>query len=213
MLRAHEIPHPTPLLVVSWYRLFAECLAAALRRLGQFSVATADFDKSQICAHVQNNPSSIILLRNDHPGEPCLELIASVSRTFDNVKVLVLGDPTSDPSVVNYLEAGAQGYIPDDSTLSDVGKAIQQVERGEVVCSQSAAPAIFGRLGNLYDETWCLHECESQILTLRENEIVELMAGGLTNGQIAERLSISAHTVKNHVHNILGKLQVSRRLL
>ena len=151
-------------------------------------MATADFDKSQICAHVENNPSSIILLKTDHPGEPCLELIASVSRTFDNVKVLILGDPASDPPVVNYLEAGAQGYIPDDATLSDVGKAIQQVEKGEVVCSQSAAPAIFGRLGNLYDETWRLHECESQILTLRESEIVELMAGGLTNGQIAEPL-------------------------
>ena len=207
------MPHPTPLLVVSWYRLFAECLAVALRRLGHFSVVTADFDKPQICAHVENNPSSIILLRDDHPGEPCLELIASVSRTFDTAKVLLLGDTASDLLVVNYLEAGARGYIPEDVTLSDIGKAIQLVEKGEVVCSQSATPAIFGRLENLYEEAWGLHERESQILTLRESEIVELMADGLTNGQIADRLSISAHTVKNHVHNILGKLQVNRRLL
>ncbi len=213
MLRSNEMPRATTLLVVSWYRLFAECLAVALRRIGQFAVDIADCDKSQICAHIETNPSSIILLRNDNQDDRCLDLITFLSRAFVDVKILILGDPVSERFAVYYLEAGAQGYIPGEVSLSDIRAAIQQVAKGEVVCSQSAAPAIFGRLANLCGENQHIHECESQILTLRENEILELMAAGLTNWQIGDRLSISAHTVKNHVHNILGKLHVNRRLL
>jgi NarL family two-component system response regulator LiaR len=113
---------------------------------------------------------------------------------------------------VNYLEAGAKGYVPEESSLSEVVKAIHQVLAGQVVCTDKAAPFILARLAELEYKDRHLRQFESEILTFREREILELMARGFTNQQIGSRLSISVHTVKNHVHNILRKMQVGGRL-
>jgi DNA-binding NarL/FixJ family response regulator len=200
------------LVIVSKYRLFAECLASALSKTGRFAVNTVDFDKSKILAILAKNPSSVVLLISDGTDEQSLEFTSTILRAFEDVKLLIVGMDGSELFVVNYLEAGAKGYIPEEASLAEVGKAIHQVAQGEVVCSKNAAPSIFGRLANLCRNGRRLFPFESETLTLREREILGLMARGLTNAQIAGRLSVSVHTVKNHVHNILGKLQVHRRL-
>jgi DNA-binding NarL/FixJ family response regulator len=213
MPRLEESLRPTKILIISRYRLYAECLATALQKTGLFAVEITTLDKPQICALIETNSPGIVLLISDYQDELFVELTTFLSRAFVGAKILILGCHASEPWAVHYLEAGAQGYLPDDISLSDIDKAIQQVARGEVVCSQYATPFIFGRLANLCGEKQPLQGSESHALTMRECEIIELMAAGLTNWQIAERLSISAHTVKNHVHNILSKLQVSKRLL
>jgi DNA-binding NarL/FixJ family response regulator len=200
------------LAIVSRYKLFAECLARAIRKTNGFDVVTVEFDKGKLCEYLEGSPSSSVLLISDDIDEEAVAFTSAVARTFEGVKLLIVGTKASEPFLVDYLEAGAKGCLLEEASLSEVGKAIHHVAKGAVICSQNAAPSIFGRLANLCGKSRQRYPVESEKLTLREREILGLMARGLTNAQIANSLSVSAHTVKNHVHNILGKLQVHRRL-
>jgi two-component system nitrate/nitrite response regulator NarL len=122
-------------------------------------------------------------------------------------RVVAIGSESED-DVVAWAEAGASGYLTADQTLSDALTAIRAAARGEAHFSANAAAQLSDRLCQLARSKGDLGHGD---LTLRESEVLELMDRGLSNKQIAERLSIELATVKNHVHSILGKLQVARR--
>ena len=82
---------------------------------------------------------------------------------------------------------------------------------GEVYCSPRVTYSMFHRLGEMARERRRHEEAQSLDLTPREMEVLRLISDGLTNRQIAERVCLSVYTVKNHVHNILAKLEVERR--
>ena len=83
---------------------------------------------------------------------------------------------------------------------------------GEVVCSEKATRFMFGRLARLSNKNSRLRQLKSVPLTVRELEILALVSVGYTNEQVGDQLCISVHTVKNHVHKILMKLEVDTRL-
>jgi len=99
--------------------------------------------------------------------------------------------------------------VPRDGTLADLRAVIESVARGEVVCSPRIAASLLRRIADLAAER---EPPPPELrLTSREIEIVELIDQGLSNKEIAQRLSIALPTVKNHVHSILDKLHVHRR--
>jgi DNA-binding NarL/FixJ family response regulator len=199
------------LAILSQDALFSECVADALQKMRCFSITILESGKSHLLQHLAQVPSCTVLLKADSHGcSP--EFVAGILDAFPEAKVLILGTAASEPSIVRYLEAGVKGYLPEESSLAEVTAAIDRVIAGDIVCSNKAVPMIFGRLAALCSKDWRLQQFKSQILTFREREILELMARGLTNEQIGAKLSISVHTVKNHVHNILGKMHVDRRL-
>src|SRR5262249_26135221 len=106
-------------------------------------------------------------------------------------------------------EAGIHGYVTRDGSVNDVVVAIQSAVRGEVACSPRVAALLFQRVATLSEAT---HGVQARpMLTRRELEIAGLITEGLSNKEIARSLRISSATVKNHVHNVLEKLQIRRR--
>ncbi len=198
--------------VISEYELFRECLALALDRTDNFAAVPVGYDEDRIFECLSNISSGIVLLKGDLPHQQMVGLITETTNRFPEIRVLVLGTTESEPSVAAYLEAGAKGYILKEMSFADLTFAMSQVMNGEVVCSNRAALFLIRKLSDLCSKDRRLRQIESLTLTFRELKIVELIAGGLTNEQIAAQLSISVHTVKNHVHNILDKLHVGSRL-
>jgi len=116
----------------------------------------------------------------------------------------------AEQTVFEFIEAGASGYTLKQSSLNDLLDAIEIVYRGEAVCSPRVAYSVFARIAQLAQSN-STHNENSSTLTIREEEILQLIVKGLTNKQIADKLYISFPTVKNHVHNILEKLGIRSR--
>jgi DNA-binding NarL/FixJ family response regulator len=112
-----------------------------------------------------------------------------------------------------YIEAGAAGYIRKDSSLKEFIEIIRLAQKGEAQVSTRIAGAMMERLSNLARMFAAVENKmdKDARLTSREFEVLQCIGQGLTNQQIAARLVVEVGTVKNHVHNILEKLNVSSR--
>jgi DNA-binding NarL/FixJ family response regulator len=192
------------LLIVTAVRFYREGLADALSRRPALSVAAtaAGYDEARRLAAALE--PDVVLLDAGLPGARDL-----VSRPGCTV-VVDVGDDENE--VVAWVEAGASGYVPREASLDDLAATVERAARGEMHCSPRIAAYMQQRLSQLSlyagQRTPPSHAVQ---LTLREREIVELIGRGLTNKGIARHLGIEVATAKNHVHNILGKLQVEHR--
>ena len=187
-------------LVVSDIRLYREGLADALARGTRCDVATTD-------AHdVELVPADVVLLDLAHPH--ARELLDLARDADPRPRVVALGVREVEEEVIGWAEAGVAGYVTRDATLDELVSVVESVACGEMVCSPRIAALLLQRVAAAAGSSRGLVDGR---LTPRENEIVGLLDEGLSNKQIAQRLSIEPATVKNHVHNILDKLGVDRR--
>jgi DNA-binding NarL/FixJ family response regulator len=131
--------------------------------------------------------------------------VRALGRSFN---VVALGVPEVERTVIAAAEAGVAGYVTREASLDDVVAALESVVHGEMICSPRIAATLLRRVTALASLT---RPGPAARLTSRELEILELIELGLSNKEIAARLFIQLATVKNHVHNILEKLQVDGR--
>jgi two-component system, NarL family, response regulator LiaR len=136
------------------------------------------------------------------PGMDGISAIRLILKEYPEIHVLVLTSADQDRMVLEAMEAGALGYLLKDAEVHDLRRAIRSTSSGERYIS----PRLAGRLIN---ELNCRGKGTS--LTGREEEILQLLAKGYSNKDIATALQIGLATVKTHVSTILGKLQVSSR--
>jgi DNA-binding NarL/FixJ family response regulator len=157
--------------------------------------------------------SDVVLISPRLPGNGALELTGHIAKAYPDVKILALGLTESRAWVLEYVEAGADGYVARDDSVDDLLKRIRAAARDRAVVSPDIAAALMSRVSRyaqLFDEVEAgMHEDAS--LTPREQEILQLIGEGLTNQEIADQLVIEVGTVKNHVHSILQKLGVTSR--
>jgi DNA-binding NarL/FixJ family response regulator len=131
-------------------------------------------------------------------------------------KVVAFGVKETDEEVLALAAAGTAGYVSDSAGGADVLKALEQVMCDELPCSPKAAAslfrcvaALFPRVNGIADDVG--YNSGRMLLSPRELQISGLIERGLTNKEIGRQLGIEAATVKNHIHNIFGKLNVHRR--
>ncbi len=122
---------------------------------------------------------------------------------------MALGVSDDPQSVLEFVEAGAVGYVTQSASLDDLVAAVEAAARGEGHCSARVAGSLFRRVAKLAGER--PPDTDLASLTERERQILGLVERGMSNKEIARQLRVKVPTVKNHVHNILGKLGVSRR--
>jgi DNA-binding NarL/FixJ family response regulator len=125
------------------------------------------------------------------------------------VKIVAFSVAETDDEICACAEAGIAGYVSRNGSKEDLVAAVENAIRGELSCSPRVAASLFRRLAVRVRTT--RQSDQGTTLTGREYDIVALIDGGLSNKEIARQLKISTATVKNHVHNILEKLQVRRR--
>lgn len=198
------------LVVAESHRLFRECLAEALRDDGFARVEVIDTDPTALAGLGGPEPVDVLVLGCGEAGKPS-ELLREACQRWPGAKILVLGTEEGEEEALALLRAGARGYLFRDQSLNELREAILEVAAGATVCTPRVVHLLFSRLGELGRERRRDQRLEVLELTSREIEILRLIGDGLKNQEIAKRLNLSVHTVKNHVHNILERLGVKSR--
>jgi len=183
--------------IVTDVRLYRDGLSALLGRAGHIAVVGA----------AGSIHEGIERARELQPDVVLLDTGAGSNAGAARARVVALAAPESEEDIIALAEAGVLGYVTRDESLDNLVTTIESVARDEMACSPWMATVLVRRVQALA----AVRPRPTQRLTAREAEILELIAQGLSNKEIAAGLFIAVTTVKNHVHNILEKLGVSRR--
>jgi two-component system, NarL family, nitrate/nitrite response regulator NarL len=186
--------------IVSNVRLHREGLAALLRECPSIEVLGAD--SVQEAQNTLNTTATDVALI-DAQSASASEMVGPLRKICARVRILAIGIHETASEVLACAAAGIDGYVPMDAALSDMVAAIENVVRGELVCSPKVAASLYQSIG--------LSRSTDTSLTTRELQVAELMNRGLPTKEIAWRLGVQPCTAKNHVRNILHKLQVHGR--
>jgi DNA-binding NarL/FixJ family response regulator len=193
-------------LLVGDVRLSREGIADLLRRDGSVRVsATATSSASDDIATKAHAVDVVVIDTTCKHGVQAAAVIAAAA----NKPAVAFGLRYADEAVIGLAVAGVIGFVDLESGVDELVAGIEAAAREEAYCPPSIARMLMERIRAL--SIGRVVRRDSLPLTAREHQIVELIAEGLTNKEIARRLSIEVATVKNHVHNILDKLQVRRR--
>lgn len=156
------------------------------------------------------DPPDVLLTDLNMPRMSGSELIRKVLKQEKDVRVVVLTSIEEDDTVYEAFRAGALGFLLKTSTPNEVIEAIRLACKGEAKVTPRIATKVIDDFRR-YKESDGADDSELYVLSDRESEILDLVAEGLRNKEIATRLSIAEKTVKNHVSNILKALQVNSR--
>ena len=191
--------------LVSATRLYRDGLADALS--SRFEVVGAAASPFPALEEIVASRPDVVLLDSDAPDS--VDAVTAVVSAVPEARVVALAMPEVEPRLVALAEAGIAGYVSREGSIDDLVAVVESVSRGEMLCSPQMAATLLRRVTTLAAER---HPARSRgQLTERQSEIVALIAEGLTNKEIARRLCIELPTVKNHLHAIFARLDVSRR--
>lgn len=205
-------------LIVHEHRLIGDIIAAILQNKPGISVVgyaatidiATDFLECGLC--------DVVLASITLPDNAALRIARLVTNYQYPVKVLVTDLINSKAAILHCIEEGAAGYVYEHESLESLVEKIQALHKNEFPIPPPIAAGLIARINELrrladaesiYQMTSRRRQCEE--LTAREREVLNLMALGSSNQEIAESLIIEVGTVKNHVHNIFRKLDIQNR--
>jgi two-component system nitrate/nitrite response regulator NarL len=192
--------------IASKVRLYRESLARLLGQQPRISVVGSGDLGEEIFLVLSKTVPDVLML--DVSGGTGLSSAARLASQLPGIRVLGLSVEDVEAQVIACAEAGLCGYVPCDASVEDLITALGRVAHGETACSAAMAGSLFRHVGQVA----LGRPAQANLLTCRQQQIVQLINEGLSNKEIARRLSLGVSTVKNHVHNILDRLQVSRRV-
>jgi two-component system nitrate/nitrite response regulator NarL len=197
--------------IIHRHRLFRECLALVLSQQQNVTVVGSVAEASEISGGMTRLCPDVIIIDLSLVGRDGLEEIRQLCEPSSEIKILVMGLTEQESDVVACIEAGAAGYLSQEASLEELLKNIRAVVVGEALCTPKIISFLFARIAEDARERERRQALGITHLTCRERQILTLIEEGLSNKEIAVHLQIELQTVKNHVHNILEKLQRDNR--
>jgi DNA-binding NarL/FixJ family response regulator len=186
-------------------RLYREELAGLIAGRPGHRVLGVAATAEECLARCERLDPQVVLLDVDLPSP--VAVIGALCELTPRPAVIAMAVAEDEPDVIALAEAGAANFVTRDDSFEDLMRAIDGVAHGGVPCSPWVAGALLRRVR----QAAAAPNGNVAALTRREQEVASLLEAGLSNKQIARELCIELPTVKNHVHNVLEKLQVRRR--
>lgn len=192
----------TRVLIADDHDLVREGICKLLELYENIEVVAEAGDGLETVTKVRDKMPDLVLLDLNMPRMDGITTIRKIKEISPQVKVLILTIHDGEEYIYEVIRAGAEGYIQKDVKPDELKDSIERVIKGEKVFPRSIERQV--------SET-AVQQREIEELSAREHEVLELLAQGMSNRNIAETLFISEKTVKNHVSNILKKLSVNDR--
>jgi DNA-binding NarL/FixJ family response regulator len=195
-------------LIVDDHMLFRDGLKALLLSAPEFELVGEASSGEEAVQLATTLAFEVILMDIKLPGMNGLEATKHILRVKPNVQVLMVSMLDDDASVLAAMQAGAKGYVLKGATHAELLRAVRAVAGGEAIFS----PTIATRLTSYFSKlpTPFAPQVFPE-LTEREREVLRFLAQGASNQEIAQKLELQPKTVRNHISNILAKLQVGDR--
>jgi DNA-binding NarL/FixJ family response regulator len=197
---------PLRLLLVDDHALFREGLIALLSYQDDFTVVGEAEDAKSALDQARALEPDIVLMDIELPGEDGVIATQRLKMEMPAVTVVMLTVHDDSQTLFEAIKAGAQGYLVKNVRSRELLEQLRGLARGEAAISRRMAARILKEIRGQTEPFGPEEE-----LTAREMDVLELVAARLSNAQIAERLVVSEHTVKNHMKNILSKLHLRNR--
>ncbi len=208
------------ILIVDDHPLFRQGIRFSLQEEHDVKVAGDVSSSADALEFIDVTPPDVMLVDLNLRGSDGLELTRKVRKTYPGLGVIVLSQHESDEQAFNALRAGAAAYYSKDIHPSQLAQAIRRVARGEYVINDvmfdepKVAQRILTQFRDLNRDVVTEAEVDFSLfspLSEREIEVLEKIAAGSSNKEIADALGISTQTVKNHISSILRKLSLNDR--
>jgi NarL family two-component system response regulator LiaR len=201
--RGSSQPEPIKVVIADDHPLLRRGLEGALRLYGDIRVVAQVGDGEQAISACERFRPDVVLMDLVMPGLEGASATREILLRSPSTKVLVLTSYSDEARVQEAFDAGAIGYLMKDISGDDLAAAIRRASAGKPTLAPKAAEVLMRQVAS--------PGLQGQDLTPRERQVLRLLADGLTNAEIAERLVVSLSTVKGHVSSIISKLGASSR--
>ena len=207
----------TKVIVFSDIKIYCEGLSKSLAKVKPIEVIGVENNFDDAIARINLDSPDVILL--DMTMKDSCRIAQEVMGLCPEAKIVALAVLEDEENIVECAQVGIAGYVPREASLDELIDTVIGAKKGEFCCPPKIAAYIFNKIHDLASSAKdkCLPNSEAVNanrltgLTRREQQIMRLMADGLSNKLISRDLNIEVSTVKNHVHNILVKLDVKSR--
>lgn len=200
---------PIRVLIVDDHGIVRKGTRALLDRIPDFTVVGEAGNGKEAIAQAKELQPDVILMDLMMPEMDGIKAIGLITASQPNSRILALTSFAADDKVFPAIKAGALGYMLKDADPEDLIQAIRQVHRGEPSLHPSIARKVLQELGRPQTAP---PSPGPDPLTERELEVLQLVAQGLTNQQMAEQLTVAEVTIRTHISNILSKLHLANRV-
>lgn len=201
------------LLLVEDNRILRESIVSMFKKRTDMYVVGNISSSENIEHTIGKLKPDIILIDLILTNQNSLQLVKSIREQFREIEIIIMGLIPTQTSVSEYIEAGVAGFVLKEADTARFVKTILKVNRGLKFLPPLLTGSLFSELvKNAVSGSNSFIIDKSTRMTKRELEVMELIAEGFTNKEIAQKLDFSTYTVKSHVHNILAKLALSTRV-
>ena len=203
---------PIRVLVVDDHALFRRGLQMVLEQEDDIEVVGEASDGAEAVERAADAVPDIVLMDVRMPKRGGIDACTAIKDAVPSAKIIMLTISDEEADLYDAIKAGASGYLLKEISIEEVAAAIRAVNEGQSLISPSMASKLLTEFASMIKRTDDRQQVPTPRLTDREMEVLKLVAKGLNNRDIAKQLFISENTVKNHIRNILEKLQLHSRM-
>ena len=193
------------------HHLFREGLATILNAQPDFEVVGEARDGLEAVVKAGTLAPDLILMDVTMPGCDGLEATLQIKQTLPDVTIVMLTVRDESEKLFEAIRNGAQGYLLKSIRSQEMLSLLRGAVRGDAAITPSLGGRMLQEFRRVSKQAVAQPANDSIVLTIREQEVLSLVAGGATNKEIADTLCVSVHTVKSHMRKILAKLHLERR--
>ena len=215
---SHVVPsgpptaEPIRVLVVDDHALFRRGLEMVLEQEPDIEVVGEASDGTEAVQVASETTPDVVLMDVRMPRRGGIDACTAIKDAVPSTKIIMLTISDEEADLYDAIKAGAMGYLLKEISIEEVASAIRAVHGGQSLISPSMASKLLNEFASMIKRTDERAQLPTPRLTDREMEVLRLVAKGLNNRDIAKQLYISENTVKNHIRNILEKLQLHSRM-
>lgn len=204
----------TNVYVVAENRLLRETLVRLFRKRGDLTVVGQNSHSDSVPENIAAAQSDLLLLDCLNPNHKSDDLICDVRESVPQIRIVLFGMDEDADTFLQAVRLGVNGYVLKNASSSELIDAVRAVAQGEAVCPSKFCKVLFQAIASETTQRTAIAEQRAGMrfeLTLRQRQLMSLVAMGLSNKEIAATLNLSEFTVKNHIYRVMKQVDAQNR--